>query len=233
MVAAFAAHGSLGLLGCSFVDDTPDYRYRLKLYVHTPEGPRTGSSVLAVRTSFSRPGSSPAGTMIDLRVTGEAPVVDLGARGVLFALLRQLGNYEWPGMVMYMLVPPRPREPFIEQFQRMLSLKGEITLPRQWPPAGHLPARSAYPLLVTLGDMMNPKSAAEVDPDDLAATFGAGVSLNKITVELTEDEITTGIQERLPWLPDYYDRKLDGKGIHDGLNFANHLNSTDFQRSNL
>ncbi|MGB7418161.1 MAG: hypothetical protein WA918_03180, partial [Erythrobacter sp.] len=35
-----------------------------------------------------------------------------------------------------------------------------------------------------------------------AATFGEGTSLKRITVKLTDDPVTTGIDERLGWLGD-------------------------------
>jgi hypothetical protein len=53
-------------------------------------------------------------------------------------------------------------------------------------------------MMVTFGDLADPTSVAEVDPDDLAATFGEGVKLKRLTVELTDDPVTTGIEERLP-----------------------------------
>jgi hypothetical protein len=54
---------------------------------------------------------------------------------------------------------------------------------------------------VTFGDIKDPTSVARVDPDDLAASFGAGVKLKAITVEITDDAVTTGIEKRLPRPP--------------------------------
>jgi hypothetical protein len=62
--------------------------------------------------------------------------------------------------------------------------------------------RSAYPMLVTFGDLDDPTSVEEVDPDDLAATFGGDVSLKRITVRITDGPVTGGIEERLAWLAD-------------------------------
>lgn len=45
--------------------------------------------------------------------------------------------------------------------------------------------RSAYPMLVNFGDLADPASVEEVDPDNLAANFGEGVALRRITVEMT------------------------------------------------
>ena len=60
--------------------------------------------------------------------------------------------------------------------------------------------RSAYPMMVRFADESDPTSVALVDPDDLAASFGEGVSLRRITVELTDDPVTASIEDRLGWL---------------------------------
>jgi hypothetical protein len=100
-----------------------------------------------------------------------------------------------------------------------------------WPRVGHLAERPAYPMLVTFGDEADPTSVTLVDPDDLAATFGAGVKLRRITAELTDDPVTTGIEKRLGWLTNYYDKMLDGRSIRhiDAENrLANNLSQNSF-----
>lgn len=57
-------------------------------------------------------------------------------------------------------------------------------------------------MLVTFGDLADPTTMAEVDPDDLTKTFGEAVSLKRITVQITDDPVTTGIEMRLGWLID-------------------------------
>lgn len=79
-----------------------------------------------------------------------------------------------------------------------------------WPPVRHLDERPAYPMLVTFADEADPRSVTLVDPDDLAASFGEGVSLKRLTAELTDDEVTMGIEKRLIWLPNYYNKQLSG-----------------------
>ena len=64
-------------------------------------------------------------------------------------------------------------------------------------------------MLVTFGDLNDPTSVERVDPDDLAATFGEGVSLKRITVQITDDPVTTGIEKRLVWLSKYPEPSLD------------------------
>lgn len=196
----FVAAGLLLLSGCG--DGTLDYRYRLTVEVDTPEGLKSGSSVIEIEQRLVRPGSNPAGVGVERKVRGEAVAIDLPGGLTLYALLRSDNNIDWASYVMQTLAPRTQGEDFAQQLDDMLALEGELTLPRKFPPVGHLPERSAYPMLVTFTDLSDPTSVAEVDPDDLAATFGKGVSLKRITVQITDDPVTTGIEKRLGWLID-------------------------------
>ncbi|KEO89088.1 hypothetical protein EH31_13700 [Erythrobacter longus] len=184
--------------GCSAEDAAPDYRYRLTVEVDTPEGLKSGSSVIEVQQTVMRPGSSPGSLGVSRKVRGEAVAVDLPGEQTLFALLRSESNVDWASYVYIYLKPPSTEKEFVDQLDDVLEVTGERELPRMWPPVAFLEERSAYPMLVTFGDMDDPTSVARVDPDDLAASFGGGVSLKRITVELTDDPMTTGIEERLP-----------------------------------
>jgi len=196
--AAWVALAALLLPGCAFAEDkAPDYRYRLTVEVETPEGLRTGSSVIEVQQTLMRAGGSPANQAVRWRVRGEAVAVDLPGGKTLFALLRSDNDPDWASRV-YILLAPQENKGFEDALNDVLELTGERTLPRMRPPVAFLEERSAYPTLVTFGDLTDPTSVAEVDPDDLAATFGEGVRLKRITVELTDDPVTSGIGERLP-----------------------------------
>ncbi|RWA59249.1 MAG: hypothetical protein EOQ28_33230 [Mesorhizobium sp.] len=60
-----------------------------------------------------------------------------------------------------------------------------------------------YPLLVTFTDISDPKTVQKVDPNNLAAAFGPGVTLKRITLEITDDSVTAGkIVALLGWLND-------------------------------
>jgi hypothetical protein len=58
-----------------------------------------------------------------------------------------------------------------------------------------------YPQLVHFRDVRDPKSVAAVDPAHLDAAFGPGVRLKRITVQVTGDPVTRGIEGRLPKPP--------------------------------
>jgi hypothetical protein len=84
-----------------------------------------------------------------------------------------------------------------------------------------------------------------VDPLDLETGFGAGVKLVHADLEIvsagiwpfnrigvTGEPITTGIETRLSWLPQYYDLKFDGQRyetISSQARFANSLSSGAFK----
>ena len=57
--------------------------------------------------------------------------------------------------------------------------------------------------LVTFANVNNPKSVILVDPDDLTATLGRGVSWRSITLEVTDEPLTKEMDEHLPWVRGY------------------------------
>ena len=63
------------------------WRYEVTITVDTPEGVKTGSAVHEISNSKGLFGFPDAGNPADIE--GEAVVVDLGERGVLFALISQ------------------------------------------------------------------------------------------------------------------------------------------------
>lgn len=192
VLASFAA--------CSAEDAAPDYRYRLTVEVDTPEGLKTGSSVIEVKQSLGLAGGSPGHSQIYRRARGEAVAVDLADGNTLFALLRSNDDIEWAETIAERVAPKIERTGGDPRFDRVLGLTQQTQVPRTFPPFGNAKPQTAYPMLVMFADLDDPTSVAQVDPDDLAASFGEGVSLKRITVELTDDPVTTGIEERLGWL---------------------------------
>ncbi|MEN9924232.1 MAG: hypothetical protein RL268_358 [Pseudomonadota bacterium] len=53
------------------------------------------------------------------------------------------------------------------------------------------------PMLVRFADLRDPKTVERVDPKDLAKSFGPGVQLTRITIAMTDEAVTVGIEERL------------------------------------
>jgi hypothetical protein len=66
-------------------------------------------------------------------------------------------------------------------------------------------------MLVTFGDINDPKTVMLVDPANLMATFGPGVGLKSVTLEITDEAVTAGQAETvLGWLESTWPNHLDG-----------------------
>jgi hypothetical protein len=207
--------------------ELPSYRYRLTVEVDTPEGLRTGSSVIEVRTfrASEFPGATAGG--VDGRIRGQAVAVDLGARGILFVLLKgrdsptQIGSLAMPALLPQPPDPGGTADGLGNNIAALKRVRGAAPVPPE-----------TYPMLVRFGDIRNPASVAEVDPANVSASFGPGVRLRRMTAEITDDDVTTGIEERLPWWDEYRGRRLDGApvGIEDLRNpiLAHHLAQGSF-----
>ncbi len=182
----------------------PTYRYRLTVEVDTPQGLRAGSSVIEVTNGMGR-GPGDSGYRFGSEARGEAVAVDLPDGQTLFALLRSEGwlNADWAGRIVYDLTPVPPikegEDHRIERLANAVSNRALIVVP----PSKVVVSERVplYPQLVTFADIGDPKTVTRVDPDNLAASFGPGVKLRRITVQITEDPVTTGIEKRLGWLP--------------------------------
>ena len=236
---ALIAIPACGMLGHSL----PTYRYRLTVEVDTPEGIKTGASVIEVRTTLAGKPTLPDANALEIRVKGQAVMVDLGQRGVLFALLRRETFENWAGGVME-LVTPRPvggphKDAYANWHAAMLANTGRHVLPRYAPHVDSPPGPPAkpgdpprdYPLLVRFRNLADPTTVERVDPDDLVRSFGPGAKLRQITVELTDDPVTTGIEKRLGWLKQSEDGGLDPSlGAFANPSLAQTLSFSDFRR---
>ena len=226
--AASLALAALSLSSCTVPEDeAPDYRYRLTVEVETPDGLKTGSSIIEVRQMIGRSTMGGFNEQTFYKIRGEALAVDLPGGRTLYALLRSGDDVEWPARVIPFLAPAGRDD---NRLDDLLLLKGKRELPRTWPPVGHLSGRSAYPTLVTFSDEAEPTSVMLLNPDDLAATFGKGVTLKRITAELTDDPVTTGIKERLGWLSEHPEPSLKPGHSTRDYSLAAMLRHGDFQR---
>ncbi len=185
----------------------------------------SGSSVTLSRVRFS-PNWFPSGSHRHPSIEGEAVVVDLGERGMLFALLRSEGSVDYTKSVAMR----RYREIFFTSSGRSRG-RGNML----WSPYNTLADQrdervlphNDYPMLVTFTDIDDPTSVQLVDPDDLAATFGEGVNLNRITLAITGDGVTRGIEDVLGWLT-RRGRNIDGTSATTSRELSNVLDEGDF-----
>jgi hypothetical protein len=214
---------SLCLAACG---RTEVYRYKLTLAVETPEGVKRAASV--VEMVFYEVSFPERGTMHKLR--GEALYLDLGAgaRPLLALLTSQLHpkygkEQRWTRDAgpeirwLSGLYDLAPSEYYVDDVPRIARMRG----PRKITPAD-------LPDLVTFADINDPNSVIEVDPGNLQGTLGPNVAWHEITLESTDEPVTTGITMKLPWLPAYSNKALDGAPYHDKNTLANILSTADF-----
>lgn len=201
--------GGLGFLlaGCGSRPRTVAYRFTLE--VETPEGLRIGSNLLEVGISENDgllSGLSPAALYV--AVSGEATVVDLGARGLLFCLLSsdddRKGSLDQDAMFGALFPERPPPGTYAHQRERDLALskmpyRAHVDRVNAEKPTVAVPIER-LPRLVRFRDLSDPFSVETVDPRDLAAAFGPGVRLVGATVAITEGKPTRGIEKILPWV---------------------------------
>lgn len=193
-----AASLSALLTGCGQIFPA-SYRFRATVEVQTPVGIRTGSSVYEVTayrdlalTSEEKPGGG--------GLRGEAIVIDL-PNGPLFVLLTEQPGAGRLGAAATLALRPEALRGDIDDYIAAVgSLGGWFTEAK-----AELP-RKNWPIMVRFEDFNDPESVHEVDP----TTFG----VRRILLETTRDEMTTGIENRMPrWFADYRRRglRLSGK----------------------
>ena len=155
----------------------PTYTYRYRMTVEVEENGKlhTGSSVIEVRIA-TQPHIGPALYVAHGR--GEAVFVDLGKGRNVIALLATEEYVNYPANV----VPTLFDLPF-KDWAKLPSLQGTRDVP------------DAYmPIFVTFMDLNDPKSARVVQPAEFPQVFGAGVQPPKVTIEVTSNPVTKGIE---------------------------------------
>jgi hypothetical protein len=174
-------------------------RYRLTVAVQDGDQVKTGSSVVEALYDI-QPTWSWSGPGNYTRVIGYAPTVDLGDKGLLFltfsdatrtpAERAERNDYVFcAANDMYCL----PFEAYGERGtavathydDRKAPLK---TLLRQSGPRD-VPF-AALPKLARFKKGDDPRLLVHVSPSNLAATFGPGVELKRVVLQLTDDSIT-------------------------------------------
>jgi hypothetical protein len=163
---------------------------------------------------------------------GEAIAIDLGKRGVLFALTRGLlYDTDYGADIVWYAFGDR-------------GAKGKKILPP-----------TLYPMFVRFKDMSNSKTvqglvdvkqclAKDIYMHDECKThsdyiagdhfeelLGAGVKIKKVILETTGDPTTTGIEKYLPWLS-HTPSSLSGQ-VGGGMTLYQQLNRFDFIREYL
>lgn len=171
--------------------------------VTTPQGVKSGSAVWSRKISKSIGPISP----YNASFKAEAVAVDLPNGQTLFMLVK--GQEGMLDAYFPELMEDRVKFDRVGHVAAIASSGGRKDLPctpeaeAAWPhkEGRHSKNYDNYcPMLVTFKDMRDPMSVTLVDRGDLAATFGKGYRLKAITVQVTDEPLTTGIEKRLGWL---------------------------------
>ncbi len=180
--AVLLTAAALPLAGCW--GSTYEWNQKLTLVVQTPNGDVTASSV--IRASYTYGQMPMSGNDMSGGYTGEAVVMKLGTGKYLFALLNADGTDEYHRILKTFADElPDDRE---GGFAAITKLRGARPV-------------AANPMLVTFGNINDPKSVKQVWPNSFAAIFGAGYALKSITLEVTDEPMTEGVVEGvLPWI---------------------------------
>lgn len=195
---------------------TYSWRYKMTVNVETPEGVKSGSAVREVKVRLRAEPRDPRHPFrTEKTLIGEAVVVDLGERGVLYALL---SGHSWndnhADMIVFDVFPGPPGlTPEGLEYYSNLEGKSAVMKPEQ------------YPTMVTFTDPQDPMTVKPVQEwdrnkekelylvkDDTQELFGKGVQIKNITIEMTDEPVTRKIFDYLPWLI-----QLDGGYLHGEL----------------
>lgn len=193
--------GLMGFVGFSilFGEHAVSWRQRLTVILDTPAGQVRGASVTEVTNTEA------VGALLPMEsrgvrsvVRGEAVAVEVLPGRWLFALLS--GDDDALGQADQLIYTTfRLGENLKISDRTYEALMADLRSKPLDTPAP-VPAES-YPLLVTFDDITKPETVREVEPANIAATFGPGVTLQGMTLEVTDEGLTEGTVDKiLYWL---------------------------------
>lgn len=177
------------------------FRYRITVEVETPQGLVTGSAVRENRISVGR---TINGGLFQSKIRGEAVVVDLPNGETLYALLDSNIGKDHPLFWLRPQMKDCPsgmdedyRSCLRRNVDAMLASPGKIV---EVPKVRKIGARvtAQYPRIVRFRNPNDPSSVEFIEPESLPGIFGHGYSFKRITVQISNDKITTDISKRLP-----------------------------------
>ena len=184
-----AAAACAALTGCW--SPTYTYRYRLTLEVDTPDGLKSGSSVIETKIEDRSNAWGPhESRLVSATTRGEAVFVDLGRGRHVIALLA-MGSTGGEDPNFAALVGKPLNVQGLEDVKRLQERKGQFVL-----------AADGVPTLATFSDLSDPGTARLVQMDQFEAVFGPGVRFRRAWFEMTRDAVTRQAGNKLPWLHD-------------------------------
>lgn len=151
---------------------------------------------------------------------GEAVAVEVAPDRWLFALL-----HPYPAVLLHATRPDLFGDTELRDYSAWMPDVPDETEPVAMP-------ESAWPRFVTFEDVNDPASVVEVDPNHLAASFGEGVRLIEVDLEVTREDAEYGqIERTLGWLNLVWPNRLDGQRFQSANSefpLANSLSASSF-----
>ena len=139
----------------------------------------------------------------DVRISGYAPTVDLGEKGLLFLSfidpIRTPAQQKESNDLMRCLYSDIGCMPFVAyKLTKLIVSNGSSFHGERKAALADLLRQSGtrdvpfeiLPKLVRFGSINDPHTLAPVSPYDLAASFGPGVKLERVILQLTDDPVT-------------------------------------------
>jgi hypothetical protein len=220
---------------------TCTFRYKLTAEVMTPDGLKTGSSVIEVsyRSFYSLSGYP----SLKLTAIGEAVQIPLDGKRLFVATLmgtnrngKQFGLYDdkpeymksgldlhalplkalgvhWTGYDEWALA---------KKIEDIRQLKRKHAVPFQ-----------NLPLLVVFNDIANPDSVVVAEPNGLDKTLGAGFALQNVWLELTYDAPTDMGMRIFPWWDEKMNEQKTLGTFGQGQSLINNILDSAFRRPGI
>lgn len=187
---------AVSLLGGCGSPSSASYRFRMTVEVETPQGLKSGSSVIEVRLARGMAIGDNSG--VSSGIFGEAVVVDL-PDGPLFVLLKMPDA----GPPLQAVVPDALLGRRSDGPDGVMSATAKLgstwfseyhaELPRTRD-NGSQASNNNWPMMVRFRSLNDPRSVEAVQPDV--------IGVKRILLETTSDDVTKGIEKRLGWLRD-------------------------------
>jgi hypothetical protein len=174
--------------GCSrLLSKDYDIRYRVNITIETTERKYTGTGVYRVTYRLAKRDNKDR--IVRTIKKGEAVTIDLGQRGIVFALVISEEDFSPTGV-----------GPLLFFGKALGSMDAtDLDAIKQGSLHANIP-RERLPMLVKFVDVADRDSLVRVLPNVPVETLGDGVLSISATIETTDDPVTEGLAEMLPWV---------------------------------
>jgi hypothetical protein len=211
-------------------EPSDSWNVRMTVEIATPEGVKTGSSVWRIHHD-NEPQILPNQSGAYYVDRGEAIEIDLGRRGIVFALLRGADlNVDYSHVIAFTVFPLGEKTP-----------PGTVATlaPQQFPLFVHFKNMDDPRTVETVyGDILREKAipsnnlfqkpTEQIRVNRMADVFGSGVAITSVSMEVTKDSPKLALQRILPWLSSLHGH-LSGSTI-SGMQLFQYLSVDEFQR---